>query len=381
MWFGTQSGLSRYDGYRVTNYRNAINDPNTLANNWVRVLYVDRKGRLWIGTDGGLDRYEPATGNFSHFLPDEPAKRGNGNRHISAILDDGRGGLWLATADGLQHFDIASGRFASWHHVPGVADSIASDQVKALALGPGGRLWVGTSAGLDSLDPDLMRFRHHPSGRGGTHDAIMSLMVDDAQGLWVGSMGGLVRLPLGQRGQEHVFGEAEGMTAGEISVMYQDAARQVWVGSRDTGLFRWLPAAGRFEHHPHRITDAYSLGDNHVTSLYEDRVGTFWAGTWYGGVSRADLASGGFARIVRGADSPLALEDNKVRGIAAGPGGALWLATQGGLHLFDPASGADKAWRLPQAGKGGAAGTSAGAARSGSAPTPGWCGSTRRPAR
>jgi len=352
MWFGTQSGLSRYDGYRFTNYRNVIGDASTLANNWVRVLYVDRKGRLWIGTDGGLDRYEPSTGTFSHFLPDEPAKRGNGNRHISAILDDGRDGLWLATADGLQHFDIASGRFATWHHLPGAAESIASDQIRALALGPGGRLWIGTAAGLDSLDPDLMRFRHHPSFKGAKYDVILSLMADDAQGLWVGSMGGLERLPLGQTGQAHSFGELEGMTAGEISVLYQDASHQVWVGSQDMGLFRWQPASGRFEHHPHRITDAYSLGDNHVTALYEDRVGTFWAGTWFGGVSRTDLASGGFARIVRGADSPVALEDNKVRGIAAGPAGSLWLATQGGLHLFDPASGDDKAWRLAPIDKG-----------------------------
>jgi signal transduction histidine kinase/ligand-binding sensor domain-containing protein/CheY-like chemotaxis protein/HPt (histidine-containing phosphotransfer) domain-containing protein len=346
MWFGTQSGLSRYDGYRFTNYRNSVNDARTLINNWVRVLYVDRKGRLWIGTDGGLDRYEPASGTFSHFVPDESAKRGNGNRHISAILDDGKDGLWLATADGLQHFDIATGRFATWHHAPGVAASIASDKLRALALGPDGRLWIGTASGLDSLDPDLMRFRHHPSARGGQYDVIQALMVDSAQGLWVGSMGGLQRLPLGQRGELRQFGAREGVAEGEINVLYEDAERQVWVGSHDRGLYHWLPAQGRFEQHPHRITDSFSLGDNQVSALYADRVGTFWAGTWYGGVSRADMGSGGFARIVRGPDTPVALEDNKVRGIVADGAGKLWLATNGGLHHFDPASGADRAYRL-----------------------------------
>lgn len=346
MWFGTQSGLSRYDGYRFTNYRNVVGDSRTLNNNWVRVLYVDRKGRLWIGTDGGLDRYEPATGTFSHFLPDEPAKRGNGNRHISAILDDGKDGLWLATADGLQHFDIATGRFATWHHVPGVPASIAADKLTSLALGPDGRLWIGTSSGLDSLDPDLMRFRHHPSPRGAKFDVIQALMVDANQGLWVGSMGGLQRLPLGQRGDLRQFGPAEGIAEGEINVLYEDAERQVWVGSHDRGLYRWLPAQNRFEQHPHRITDNYSLGDNQVSALYGDRVGTFWVGTWYGGVSRADMGSGGFARIVRGADSSIAVEDNKVRGIVSAGGGKLWLATNGGLHRFDPATGADQAYRL-----------------------------------
>ena len=352
MWFGTQSGLSRYDGYRFTNFRNVIGDPKTLVNNWVRVLTIDRKGRLWIGTDGGLDRYEPATGTFRHFSPDESAKRGNGNRHISAILDDGSDGLWLATADGLQHFDIASGRFTVWHHVPGMPGSIASDKLSALALGPGGRLWIGTSAGLDSLDPDRMRFRHHPSEGGGNHDVVLSLMTDAAQGLWVGSMGGLDRLPLGQTGKPRSFGAAEGIMADEIEVLYQDAEHRIWAGSRDSGLYRWNPGAERFERHPHRITDAYSLGDNQVTALYADRVGTFWVGTWYGGVSRADLGSGGFARIVRGADAPIALEDNKVRGIAAGASGGLWLATNGGLHRYDPASGLDRVWRLAPVDKG-----------------------------
>ncbi|MFK3738556.1 two-component regulator propeller domain-containing protein [Massilia sp. TN1-12] len=346
MWFGTQSGLSRYDGYRFTNYRNAVGDPRTLANNWVRVLYVDRKGRLWIGTDGGLDRYEPSSGTFTHFLPDEPVKRGNGNRHIRAILDDGKDGLWLATADGLQHFDIETGRFAVWHHVPGVADSLSSDKVNALALGRDGRLWVGTAAGLDSLDPDLMHFRHHPSPTGGKFDVIQALLVDAGEHLWVGSMAGLERLPIGQKGDLRRFGPAEGIPAGEISVLYQDAERQVWVGSHDRGLYRWMPSRNRFESHPHRITDGYSLGDNQVSALYGDRVGTFWVGTWYGGVSRADMGSGGFARIVRGSDSAIAVEDNKVRGMAGDGAGALWLATNGGLHHYDPVSGIDRPYRL-----------------------------------
>ena len=59
MWFGTQAGLSRFDGYRVITYRNNVADPRSLANNWVKVLHVDRSGRMWVGTDGGLDRYDP----------------------------------------------------------------------------------------------------------------------------------------------------------------------------------------------------------------------------------------------------------------------------------------------------------------------------------
>jgi len=350
MWFGTQSGLSRYDGYRFTNYRNVVGDTKTLANNFVEVLYVDRKGRLWVGTDGGLDRYEPVTGTFTHFNPGEPAKRGNGNRHIRAIVDDGHDGLWLATADGLQHFDIATGRFTLWHHVPGVDDTLASDKVSALALDRKGTLWIGTSAGLDSLDGKRGAIVHHPSREGGNYDVIQALLVDGEQGVWVASLGGLGRMAPpatpGQDGPMRRFGPLDGIQGGEINVLYQDAEGQVWVGSHDHGLYRWVAAEERFEQHPHRITDAFSLGDNQVSALYADRVGTFWVGTWYGGVSRVDMGSGGFRRIVRGPDEPISLEDNKVRGIQGDGGNGLWLATNGGLHHYDLKTGADKAYRL-----------------------------------
>jgi signal transduction histidine kinase/ligand-binding sensor domain-containing protein/CheY-like chemotaxis protein/HPt (histidine-containing phosphotransfer) domain-containing protein len=350
MWFGTQSGLSRYDGYRYTNFRNVVGDARSLVNNWVRVLYVDRKGRLWIGTDGGLALYHPESGSFSHYLPDESVKRGNGNRHIHAIADDGKEGLWLATGDGLQHFDIASGRFATWHHVAGVADSLASDRVSALAMDHRGRLWVGTMSGLDSLEPDLTRFTHYPSPQGGNFNVIQALLLDASHRLWIGSTGGIERRTLGagqgETGAPIRFGVAEGMPEGEISTLYQDAEGQIWFGTHDRGLYRWLPASGRFEQHPHRITDNYSLGDNQVSALYGDRVGTFWVGTWYGGVSRADLGGGGFARIVRGPDLPISLNDNKVRGIAADGAGKLWLASNGGLHHFDPVTRQEKTWRL-----------------------------------
>jgi ligand-binding sensor domain-containing protein len=325
MWFGTQSGLSRYDGYRFTNFRNVVGDPTSLVNNWVRVLYVDRKGRLWIGTDGGLALYNPESGSFSSYLPDEPAKRGNGNRHIRAIVDDGKEGLWLATSDGLQHFDIATKRFATWHHVPGVADSLASDRLTSLALAPDGRLWVGTSNGArqPGAGPDALQPPSVAAGR----------QVRRGPGPAARRQPAAVDRQHGRPGAPRARPEPGARTRGRAGKTFplrrggRHAGRRdqhAVPGCRAPGLGRHprprpvpLAAGGRrFEHHPHRITDHYSLGDNQVSALFGDRVGTFWVGTWYGGVSRADLGGGGFARIVRGPDLPATLNDNKVRGIA-----------------------------------------------------------------
>ena len=75
MWFGTTGGLGRYDGVGFTVFRHDVADPDSLTNNQIYTLYVDRRGRLWAGgVAGGLSRYEPDTGGFAHWLHD-PADR------------------------------------------------------------------------------------------------------------------------------------------------------------------------------------------------------------------------------------------------------------------------------------------------------------------
>jgi signal transduction histidine kinase/ligand-binding sensor domain-containing protein/CheY-like chemotaxis protein/HPt (histidine-containing phosphotransfer) domain-containing protein len=343
MWLGSQTGLSRFDGYKVTIYRNVVGDARTLVNNWVRVLHLDRHGRLWIGTDGGLDRYDPVTQSFIHYTPREAARRGNGNRHVRAIVDDGKNGLWLATADGLQHVDMDTGAFVAWHHEERTPGSLADDQLNALALDENGRLWIGSTSGLDSLAAGAKAFTHH---RGGVSGAAVNALLADRKGrIWVGGVHGLASRTIDDAGAPRLYGTAEGIQPGEITTLFQEADGQLWVGSHESGLYRWDADQKRFENFPHHITDPHSLADNRVSALYRDRVGTFWVGTWYAGVSRVDLGSGGFARIVRQADSVRALADNRVRAILGASNGQLWLGTNSGLNLFDPLHGVVEEYR------------------------------------
>ncbi|MCC6072624.1 two-component regulator propeller domain-containing protein [Massilia sp. GCM10020059] len=351
MWFGSQAGLSRFDGYRVVVYRHEIDNPKSLVNNWVRVLHVDARGDLWIGTDGGIDRFDPKTNSFRHYFPQETVRRGNGNRHIRAITDDGEDGLWVATSDGLQHLDTATGNFTVWHNVPGDPASLADDQVNALAVDAGGRLWVGTATGLDSLAPGSRSFVHHPAADGDLRfNAVQALIVDAQQTLWIGSMGGLERSTgdvrdAKERIERRRLGQSSGLKAGVIASLYEDADGSIWVGSYADGLYRWDPRAERFQGHRHLPGDAHSVADNRISALYRDRVGTLWVGTWFAGVSRVDLNSGGFSRIRRQPDAPGALSGNKVRAILDDGNGKLWLGMNSGLNHYDPLTGMARVYR------------------------------------
>ena len=341
MWFGSQHGLSRYDGYRVTVYRTIPNDPRSLADNWVQALHVDKKNRLWVGTRGGLQRFDPATGDFTRFsaAPDGPERAGR--QQVQAIISDGYGQLWLGTSDGVHHFNPESGHYKVQRHDPADSTSLANDQVNALALDAEGGLWVGLKQGLDRLAAGATRFQHFrldtPAKPNAPLNEVQQLRIDQRQVLWLVTMDGLVSWQLGVPGMpRHVFGRADGLAPGLVTALVQDRDNTLWLGTNTNGLHRWDAGRRRFVAIP---ADPHQSAANEVSSLFQDHSGTLWVGTWTAGVRRADLASGGFSRYFHIPGDPHTLHDNRIYGLCSDGKGGLLLAGMGGIDRLDPATG------------------------------------------
>ena len=101
LWVGTAGGLSRWDGYRFRNYTHVPGDPRSLPDNLVQALHVDRRGRLWVGTGaGGLARYVPAEDGFARY---DTGAAAVGDGDVMAIAGGAGDELWLATQTGLVH--------------------------------------------------------------------------------------------------------------------------------------------------------------------------------------------------------------------------------------------------------------------------------------
>ncbi|MBQ5947052.1 two-component regulator propeller domain-containing protein [Massilia sp. ST3] len=341
MWFGTQAGLNRFDGYRMTVYRNDPNDPASLPDNFVSASYEDAGGRLWFGTKGGLARFDPASARFERYVPLDAEAGRSGHRAVYAITAAPGGALWLATSDGLLHFDPATRRFRAYRHDPDDPASLRDNRVTALAVDGQGQLWVGTEGGLDRLDPRSGRFSHHAvePALDAQRNTVLSLSMGPRDTLWIGTAAGLEAWRLDAGGgspQRRHLGLAEGMPDVRIISLYHDSGAQLWVGTDTEGL-KWRdPASGRFDSWTHAENDQHSLSDNQVPAVLVDRTGTLWVGTYYGGVNRTDLASGGFTRYGDGQG----LGRSRVRAIMDDGAGGLWLGTTGnGLLRLDRASG------------------------------------------
>jgi ligand-binding sensor domain-containing protein/signal transduction histidine kinase len=340
MWFGSQGGLSRYDGYQVTVYRNLPGDARSLADNWVLALHCDERNRLWIGTRGGLQRYDAERRSFTRFVPDGPLATGRGKHQIRAIAGDGHGKLWLATSDGLQLFDPDSGRFSALRHDASDAGSLDNDTVTALARDAHGSLWVGTEAGVNRLPRAARHFEHLGRRGAGAQAAapsdIRALIVDSRQTLWIATALGLETWQTdGGAPARRRYGPADGLQPGLITALFEDRNGDIWLGTNSHGLHHWNARSRRFVTfpiHPHTVAGG------EVSALYQDRTGTLWVGTWTAGVKHVDLGSGGFSRHFHVPDDKTSLSDDRILAITDDGQGRLWLGTFGGLNRLDPAT-------------------------------------------
>ena len=343
MWFGTQAGLDRFDGYRVTVFKSDPAVASSVTDNYILALYEDAQGRLWVGSKGGLDRYDEANQNFVHQLLKDKARVGN--VAVTAIAPDGPQGLWLGTSEGLQRLDTSTGKLSVLRHDRDAKASLIDDRVQALAYDAQGNLWVGTESGLDLLVKGTKEFQHLlPADHEAAPVAALSFGADGV--MWAGTTGGMQawRLQDGQA-SDIPLSAADAMRGQQVVTLRHDRAGTLWIGTYAGGLKRRDPTSQRIYSYQLDSLNRHGLGDNRINALYQDRTGTLWVGSWYAGVDRVDLSSGGFERYTEYLGPLPSIGNNRVRAITGAGDHKLWLGTSDGLTRLDIASGNVEIWR------------------------------------
>jgi ligand-binding sensor domain-containing protein len=102
MWFATDDGLDRYDGYTVKVYRHNSTDKTSLKSNNITTIGEDSAGNLWIGTGGGVSLYNRGTESFSNFGMDNKNNGAISSNDVSDMYTDSRGNFWVATTSGFK---------------------------------------------------------------------------------------------------------------------------------------------------------------------------------------------------------------------------------------------------------------------------------------
>jgi len=351
MWFGTEDGLNKYDGYNFTVYKHDPEDPNSLAGNWIQALFEDDSGTLWIGNgEGGLSRFDRTVDQFTHYRNDFQDPASLSDDDVTAIYQDREGVLWIGTGGGgLNRFDRENERFVHHQHNPDDPDSLSSNIISTIYEDKNGVLWVGTEdGGLNRFDSENERwsnFGNDPSFPDNlSHNNITVISEDQSDMLWVGTRGGgIVRYDQEKEEFAHYHHDPDdpnSLISDEIMAIYHDLDGAVWIGTWTSGVNRFDPEEGTFAHYQNSPSDPHSLSSDIVMSIFQDREGVLWFGTISGGVNKLDVASRNFALYQNDPDNLNSLGDNMVRVFFEENATAMWIGTMfGGLDRYDREDG------------------------------------------
>lgn len=304
IWFATQgAGLCKFDGRNFAYYSQEHGLPHTQI--WQMIC--DRKGRIWVATDGGLAMFNGK--NFETFDQDD----GLPSEVVWNLFEDSRGTLWIGMADGgVVKYD--GNEFLEVRSI----NELPFDDGNAIFEDSRGNMWIG-SFGHGLARFDGVEYHHYTSGDDIIGNYITSMVEVSTDRVWIGTEAG-INVYDGKK-----FSPLDDALIGAESVedMMVDTEGNVWIATYDNGLFMWN------EHETRHFSKANGLPTNYMYSVLEDNVGNIWVGTNGGGVSKFEGEM--FTHIT----SNDGLLSDVVMSILEDSKGNFWFATEEGLTRKD----------------------------------------------
>jgi ligand-binding sensor domain-containing protein/signal transduction histidine kinase len=348
IWFGTQYGLNRYDGYRFREFKHDPKDPGTLSGVHIYALFKDRAGALWVGCFDTLDRLDPTTERVTHYRID-PARPGGPSQSVTHISQDKEGMLWLATSNGLYMLDPTSGKTARFAHLSGDPFSLSSNSIKSTSEDRSGLFWVATSEGVDSLDRRTGKITLHIPLK----ESHEMFFYEDSRGRsWItyASGNGLAEYARDTRTvTRYSFATRElaGAPLTGVIAMLEDHAGKLWLGTGTDGILQLDVNNKRFVRYKNHPDDPRSLTDNRVITLFEDREGDIWLGLGASEPSFFTTKSVPFLQLPYQPGNDVNLGEALVNAICEDRRGNLWMGTTGALNKYDRTTGLHVSYQVP----------------------------------
>ena len=353
LWVGTQGGLGRYDGARVRSFTHIPDVEASLPNNYIRAQEEDptEPGVLWVGTNGGgLGRFDPVREQFTRFTTNAADASAISSNTISVLFADTEGHLWIGTTNaGLNRYHPETNTFEVWRNVPGEINSLVDNTILAIYEPPStpGTLWIGTQNGLTLFDTKAGRFEHYisdPQDPTTLSHGTVTAFAEAGGFVWCSTIDGVLHRFDQATRQFQRYGQLSGVEPLEsISVLV--ASRHdptiLWIGTRGQGLIALNVDTMEATQFTRVAGEPTSLSRADVLTLVEDDDGLLWVGTT-AGVNKASLHGKRFTPYGYDPESADTLSTPTVLTLYEAPSepDVVWIGTErGGLNRFDRKAG------------------------------------------
>ena len=387
LWIGTESGLDHLDPAtgKISTLRHDAHDPDSLPNDRVYAVLLDRRGVLWVATSAGLARRDVHSTRFVAVPLDSST---GGTVAARSLFEDDRGRIWIGTTqNGAYVLDTLDGRPQPVEETDTPDSTLRTDFVNSISASGAGEVWLGTYGdgivAIDAATRHTRHIRHDPKVSGSLlHDQVWGLLQDRAGSMWIGSTGGLDRLANDGRAILTVFGGTSretGASAADVVSVLSTPDGRIWLGYANDGVDIIDPVGGRRTRlRPDSNRTEAALPKGTVAAMVLDADGVFIgtdrglyradrsgkvvsrvrvperdptssanallldAGTLWIGGGRDGLwaiaADGATHPVVTHLDKSQ-LTDPRVNVIIRGTGHDLWIGTANGLDRLDLATG------------------------------------------
>lgn len=341
IWFGTNNGLNRYDGYSVTTFQHDPHDQNSLSHNFVNDIYIDRQGVFWVGTWGGLNRFDPRTNQFVRYKHDAKLANTLSNNDVKSIKEDSKGNLWIGThGGGLNRFERSSGKFYAYTYSSRNPSSLSSNFVNKLFINDQGQIYVASRGGLNIFDPEKDNFKVILSVSNESINQalkkINAIYEDQYKCLWIGTENGLLSIEEGKAEPKlfvHQANDPNSLHNNRINAIIEDYQGMLWIGTSD-GLNILDSRTNAFSLVQNDPNDPGSLSNNDIRHLFKDKSGTMWV-LAVDGVNLYSRLRGRFLKFQRDPNNPQSLISNNIKCFFEDSDGQIWIGTREGLAVFN----------------------------------------------
>ena len=394
MWFGTMTGLSRYDGYAIKTFQHNAKDSTSINDNRVKNIYEGPDGLLWALTATALNIYNPQTETF-YSQPQKVLKKyGIPAPSITSIVKDFKGNYWFLTPIG-ELFKYATQNGKTTKVVANPTKSLTSvrnkivdfkedkygdfwlmyangelaklsgtsyqityrnyflrdkqrqnEQEYALFIDDAGDCWINPKSdyrGVFYFNHQSKQFSaiNKNSVKPQLNTDVVSTIAQDNEGLiWIATDHGGINIinkkDFSVRYLLHNPDDEKSLSQNSIYALYKDNTGIMWVGTFKDGVHYYHPYADKFRLYKHQANNSFSLQFNDVNRFVEDAKGNLWIGTNGGGLLYFDRQTGQFKQYLHNPNDPKSLSNNIIVGLYLDQEQILWIGTyMGGLNKYD----------------------------------------------
>ncbi len=346
MWFGTMSGLNRYDGSVFKVFKHNINDSNGINDNFVFRLIEDNDRKIWVATRNNFNIYDPVTESFSVKLPSYLKELPFGIYDISNIFKDLSGNLWIMNNNtGPYCYLISQKKLIHLSQNPKEPGSLSFNSVSAIVQDSQGDYWfINRSGVIEKIDHrsfKVVQTNNEIKNFYKNEIQDYNIFIDSEDDLWICGY----NLPLGvfwyntRSHKMNFLNKDSGICKLNTNItrsFIQDNNGLIWIGTDHGGI-------NVFDKHKYTIKyilenndNEKGLSQNSITSIYKDNSGIIWIGTFKKGINYYHENLLRFKLIKHQVENPNSLQFDDVDCFAEDKKGNLWIGTNGvGLIYYD----------------------------------------------